>query len=206
MACRITPSMCWPTRRSARRSRRSRTGPRSPGSTSGRLHRGLRHRARNARDKRTCGSTRHPSHRGCIMTDRTATRWAQARAPSEAIFGGQRSSDPCAFLRSGASDPAPSKRKYPDDELHADAYANIENGPVADNPARASAGGLWTETVATASLAAAAAGHDCQASQQNGCGPGRVCRPGSIAPRQRCGIRQAPKNVRFRGKSGNVMG
>ena len=29
---------------------------------------------------------------------------------------------------------------------------------------------------------------------------------GSIAPRQRCGIRQAPKNVRFRGKSGNVMG
>ncbi len=31
---------------------------------------------------------------------RTATGWAQARAPYEAIFGGRRSSDPCAFLRS----------------------------------------------------------------------------------------------------------
>ena len=36
----------------------------------------------------------HPSRGGSIMTDRTATRWAQARAPSEAIFGGRRSSDP----------------------------------------------------------------------------------------------------------------
>src|SRR5260370_24166204 len=44
------------------------------------------------------------------MTDRTATAWAQARALYEAIFGGRRSSDPCAFLRSRASDPAPSKR------------------------------------------------------------------------------------------------
>jgi len=41
-----------------------------------------------------------PLRRGSIMTDRTATGWAQARAPYEAIFGGRRSSDPCAFLRS----------------------------------------------------------------------------------------------------------
>jgi glutaredoxin-related protein len=68
--------------------------PTIPSSTLGRLHRGLQHRARNARARRTCGSTRHPSRRGCIMTDRTATRWAQAPAPSEAIFGGERSSDP----------------------------------------------------------------------------------------------------------------
>jgi glutaredoxin-related protein len=67
--------------------------PTIPRSTSGRLHRGLRHRARNAPDRRTCGSTRHPSRRGCVMTDRTATRWAQV-ALSEAIFGGRRSSDP----------------------------------------------------------------------------------------------------------------
>ena len=33
-------------------------------------------------------------HRGGITTDRTATRWAQARAPSEAIFGGGRPADP----------------------------------------------------------------------------------------------------------------
>src|SRR5882724_10214292 len=92
-ATRIGSLMCWPTRRSARRSRRSRTGPRSPGLRRGRLHRGLRHRARNAPDRRTCGSTRHPSRRGCIMTDRPATRWAQV-ALSEAIFGGRRSSDP----------------------------------------------------------------------------------------------------------------
>src|SRR5260370_32143620 len=57
--------------------------------------------------------------------------------------------------------------EYPDDELHADAYANTENGPLADNPARARARGLWTEPVATASLAPAAAGHDCHPSQQN---------------------------------------
>lgn len=42
----------------------------------------------------------HPSRGGSIMTDRTATGWAQARALYEAIFGGRRSSDPCAFLRS----------------------------------------------------------------------------------------------------------
>ena len=29
-----------------------------------------------------------------------ALGWAQARAPYEPIFGGRRSSDPCAFLRS----------------------------------------------------------------------------------------------------------
>src|SRR5882672_4484444 len=74
------------------------------------LHGELRHRARNAPDRRTCGSARHPSRGGSIMTDRTATGWAQARALYEAIFGGRRSSDPCAFLRSRASDPAPSKR------------------------------------------------------------------------------------------------
>jgi len=99
-ATRIGSLMCWPTRRSARRSRRSRTGPRSPGLRRGRLHRGLRHRARNAPDRRTCGSARHPSRGGSIMTYRTATAWAQARALYEAIFGGRRSSDPCAFLRS----------------------------------------------------------------------------------------------------------
>ena len=42
----------------------------------------------------------HRSRGGSIMTDRTATGWAQARAPYEAIFGGRRSSDPCAFQRS----------------------------------------------------------------------------------------------------------
>src|SRR6266481_8120526 len=52
-ATRIGSLVCWPTRRSARRSRRSRTGPRSPGLRRGRLHRGLRHRARNAPDRRT---------------------------------------------------------------------------------------------------------------------------------------------------------
>src|SRR5229473_3670917 len=55
-------------------------------------------------------------------------------------------------------------------ELHADAYANTENGQPADNPAPPRAGGLrTTKPAATASLAAAAAaGHDCQADEQNG--------------------------------------
>jgi hypothetical protein len=42
----------------------------------------------------------YPSRGGSIMTDRTATGWAQARALYEAIFGGRRWSDPYAFLRS----------------------------------------------------------------------------------------------------------
>ena len=45
----------------------------------------------------------HPSRGGSIMTDRTATGWAHARALYEAIFGGRRSSDllcvPCAVGR-----------------------------------------------------------------------------------------------------------
>src|SRR6476660_4330774 len=53
---------------------------------------------------------RHPSRGGSIMTDRTATGWAQARALYEAIFGGRRSSDPVRSYAVGASDPAPSKR------------------------------------------------------------------------------------------------
>jgi hypothetical protein len=39
----------------------------------------------------------HPSRGGSIMTDRTATGWAQAQA----IFGGRRSSDPCVPAQSG---------------------------------------------------------------------------------------------------------
>src|SRR5258708_5416057 len=62
----------------------------SPALRRGRLRWGQRHRSRNAPDRRTCGSTRCPSRHGCIMTGRTATRWAL----SEAIFGGRRSSDP----------------------------------------------------------------------------------------------------------------
>ena len=51
-----------------------------------------------------------PLRRGSIMTDRTATGWAQARALYEAILEADVRRTPVRSCAVGASDPAPSKR------------------------------------------------------------------------------------------------